>query len=184
MKVKNKDFKIDELLAEKIKNGDFNAVEELMDKYKDNLFNFIYRMISNYQTAEDIFQETWTRVIEKIGKFNPKYSFKIWLFTISRNLCLDSLRKTKRRRLKQKFFWAEKSEVLNESKAGDEKLMRTLNKISPKLREVIILRFYHQCDLKEISDILRIPVGTVKSRLNRGINSMKKIWFKESRNEA
>lgn len=170
----------EKILVERIKSGDLNASEELMERYKNNLFNFIFRMILDYQTAEDIFQETWLKVIAKIGKYNSRYQFKTWLFTISRNLCLDTLRKTRRRKMKQKFLEPGIIVPLNDLDVYGGKLSRVLSKTSPKLREAIILRFFHQYDLKEISQILGISVGTVKSRLNRGINFMKKIWCKES----
>lgn len=174
----------DELRVRRIKDGDFPAAEELMEKYRESLFNFIYRMMSNYHSAEDIFQETWLRVIEKIERYNPRYPFNIWLFRIARNLCLDSLRKAKRRTMKQIFLVSKTDEVPGEPELEKEKLKAVLARTSPKMREVIILRYFQQYDLTEISSILQAPVGTVKSRLNRGIDRMKKIWLEGRQNET
>lgn len=173
----------DDFLALSLKSGNWEAAEVLMGKYKDGLFGFICRMTADYHLAEDLFQETWLKVMEKIDRYNPRYPFRIWVFAIARNLCLDSLRKAKRRKAKE--LWEEEAfETYNDSEAEKEKLRSVLFKISPKLREVVILRFYHQHELKEISDILGVSMGTVKSRLSRGIHSAKKLWSKEAFDET
>ncbi len=174
----------DGLRARRIKDGDFHAAEQLMEKYRESLFNFIFRMMFNYHAAEDIFQETWLRVIEKIDRYNPRYPFNFWLFRIARNICLDSLRKAKRRTMKQIFLASKTVELPNESELEKEKLKAILTRTSPKIREVIILRYFQQYDLAEISSILGAPIGTVKSRLNRGIGMIKKMWHEGRQNET
>ena len=177
MKVRRKS---DEILAEGIKNGDARVAGELMEMYQNTLFGYIYQLMLNYQAAEDIFQETWLKVIEKIEQFNPKYNFKNWLFTIARNLCLDSLRKIKKRRWKMSYFKENSFHLPNESEVEKEKIDKVLAALPLPFREVIILRFFYQCQIKEMAEMLRIRQGTVKSRLHKGLKAMKKIWDKES----
>ena len=84
----------EQLLIERVKAGDTRAVDILVNHYKTPLFTFILRMTSNYETTEDLFQETWIRVIRSIRRFRGEAKFSTWLFQIAVNQVRDELRKT------------------------------------------------------------------------------------------
>lgn len=156
---------------------DWKDIESKMMETKDSLFNFIYRNILDREVAEDIFQETWLRVVKNLEKYNPAIPFKIWLFQIARNLCRDYGRKLKRGRkslelLRDQEKTFEKKFLPQE----EERLNVCLKKLPIKYREVIHFRFFEELEYEEIGKILKIPSGTVKSRVNRGLEKLRRIW--------
>jgi len=170
----------DEELIERFQQGDGHAFEEIVKRYKDPLLNFIYRFVGNQEEAEDILQETFLRVYRKRHAYRQVAKFSTWIYTIAGNLARTELRKRKRRRLfsisdmgveEDKDYEVSDEEFNPEqhvdSLLHDEVIQREINKLSPKFREVIILRDIQEFSYEEISQILRIPIGTVKSRVNR-----------------
>ncbi|RMF61615.1 MAG: sigma-70 family RNA polymerase sigma factor [Calditrichaeota bacterium] len=170
----------DEELIERFQQGDGHAFEEIVKRYKDPLLNFIYRFVGNQEEAEDILQETFLRVYRKRHAYRRVAKFSTWIYTIAGNLARTELRKRKRRRLfsisdmgveEDKDYEVSDEEFNPEqhvdSLLHDEVIQREINKLSPKFREVIILRDIQEFSYEEISQILRIPIGTVKSRVNR-----------------
>ncbi len=170
----------DEELIERFQQGDINAFEEIVRRYKDQLLNFIYRFVGNQEQAEDILQETFLRVYRNRHAYRRVAKFSTWIYTIAGNLARTELRKRKRRRLlsisdlgieEDKDYEVSDEnfdpEAHVDSLLHDEVIQREINKLSPKFREVIILRDIQELSYEEISKILRIPIGTVKSRVNR-----------------
>lgn len=156
---------------------DWKDIESKMMETKESLFNFIYRMTFDREVAEDIFQETWLRVVRNLEKYNPAIPFKIWLFEIAKNICRDYARKLERRRkglelLEIRGTTSEKDFLPQE----EERLKVCLKKLPIKYREVIHFRFFEELEYEEIGKILNIPSGTVKSRVNRGLKKLRKIW--------
>ncbi len=157
--------------------GDPAVIDDIVDQYKDSLFAFIVRMVNDYQQAEDIFQETWIRVIRHIGSFRGDAKFSTWLFQIARNVYRDSLRK------KRGYFHVpieETAELLSEpamdlSDKGESEYVRKLvARLPVKMREAVVLRYYHDMNIREISQVLGCSEGTVKSRIFNAIKTIRK----------
>ena len=89
-------LKEEQELVARLKADDPGAVDEIVEKYKRQLFAFILRMIGNYESAEDIFQETWLRAVRSVKHFRGESRFSTWLFQIAANLCRDSIRRSKK----------------------------------------------------------------------------------------
>lgn len=170
----------DEDLIERFQNGDLYAFDLIVKRYKNQLLNFVYRFLGNAEEAEDLVQETFLRVYRNRKAYQKVAKFSTWIYTIAGNLAKTELRKRKRR----KFFsisdlgYNEKDydisdEAFNPEKDVDgrmkeEIIYREIEDLSPKFREVILLRDVQQLSYEEISQIVKIPLGTVKSRVNRG----------------
>jgi len=175
-------FPSDEAIANQICSGRVDQVDLLVNRYSDRLFRIILRLIQSQGAAEDILQETWIKVIRKIHQYDPSRPFFSWLTRIAVNGCRDYWRKERRR------FWKQSS-VIN--KNGDSKLEETyiqedfemrenqelvskaLMKISQKLREVVVLKFFNGMTYEEIAQVLDIPAGTVKSRLHYALSKLR-----------
>ncbi|MDZ7332006.1 MAG: sigma-70 family RNA polymerase sigma factor [candidate division KSB1 bacterium] len=170
----------DEDLIEKFQNGDLYAFDLIVKRYKNQLLNFVYRFLGNAEEAEDLVQETFLRVYRNRKAYQKVAKFSTWIYTIAGNLAKTELRKRKRR----KFFsisdlgYNEKDYDISDDAFNPEKdvdgrmkeeiIHREIEDLSPKFREVILLRDVQQLSYEEISQIVNIPLGTVKSRVNRG----------------
>jgi RNA polymerase sigma-70 factor (ECF subfamily) len=170
----------DEDLIERFQNGDLYAFDLIVKRYKNQLLNFVYRFLGNAEEAEDLVQETFLRVYRNRKAYQKVAKFSTWIYTIAGNLAKTELRKRKRR----KFFsisdlgYNEKDYDISDEAYNPEKdvdgrmkeeiIHREIDELSPKFREVIVLRDVQQLSYEEISQIVNIPLGTVKSRVNRG----------------
>ena len=169
----------DEDLIEKFQRGDLYAYELIVKRYKDQLLNFVYRFLNNHEEAEDVVQETFLRVYRNRHAYQRVAKFSTWIYTIAGNLARTELRRRHRRR----FFslsslgvedkeYEISDEMLSPERhtntvLSEEIIQREINKLSAKFREVIILRDIQELYYEEISKIIRVPIGTVKSRVNR-----------------
>jgi RNA polymerase sigma-70 factor (ECF subfamily) len=170
----------DEELIERFQHGDLYAFDMIVRRYKDQLLNFVYRFVGNMEEAEDIVQETFLRVYRNRQAYKRIAKFSTWIYTIAGNLARTELRKRKRRRIfsisdlgYEDKDYEISDEVFNpeshvDSRIQEEIIQREINKLPPKFREVIILRDVQELSYEEISKILNVPIGTVKSRVNRG----------------
>ena len=159
-----------ELLA-RVKANDTTAFSVLVDRYKVRLFNLIYRMLRNREEAEDILQETFLRVFKEKERYDSTYSFSTWIYTITLNLCRNELKRKK----KFKFFGIDlvgndrryAVEGVGNKNCLSSTLERAIASLPVKYRTVFLLREVNQLSYKEMSQSLGIPLGTVKSRVNR-----------------
>ena len=135
-------------------------IKSIYINYGKYIFSYIYGMVQNKAEAEDILQDTFVKAIK--ANINEVENIKFWLVTVARNTIYDHWRREKRRR-KLKLFSIQKRRDI-ELKVDIE---REIQKLSPKLREVIVLREINQLSYEEIVGILGVEAGTVKSRLNR-----------------
>lgn len=186
-----KNRKMDALIKERINQvlkGDHNAFGEIVELYKDKVFQICFRMLGNRQEAEDLAQEAFVRAFVNIRSFNIQMKFSTWLYRIATNLCIDRLRKKK----PDYYLDAEVSgsEGLNmysqiasdmakpedevESLELQETIQVEIMKLPEKYRSVIVLKYIEELSLKEISEILDLPVGTVKTRIHRGREALRK----------
>jgi RNA polymerase sigma-70 factor (ECF subfamily) len=166
-------------LISQLKQGITDAAGALMDLHGEALMRYLYSIVGTRDAAEDVFQDSWVRVMEKIGMFHSEMSFRPWLFRIARNVAYDSMRRKRR-------WWSldsgqspEAGERLMEipdstdfgrQVVAQETVKRLLGLLAPEYREVLCLRFFQDHSYEEIAELCRLPLGTVKSRLKRGLD--------------
>jgi RNA polymerase sigma-70 factor (ECF subfamily) len=169
----------DEDLIERFQQGDVYAYDLIVKRYKEPLLNFVYRFIGNIEEAEDIVQETFLRVYRKKHAYRRIAKFSTWIYTIAGNLSRTEIRRRRRRKLfsvsdmgfDEKDYEISDEEFNPEDNAEGilqgELIQKEIENLSPKFREVILLRDVQELSYEEISQIIKVPIGTVKSRVNR-----------------
>ena len=168
----------DEKLILRFQEGDINAYNELVKRYKDRLLNFVLRYFNNVEQAEDVVQNTLIKLYTHASYYKNVAKFSTWIFTIAKNNALTELRKNKRK--KTDSLWTEDGQIIDinskeeslDSKVQNEIAIEQLNKfldeIPENFRMAVVLRDFQELSYEEISKILEIPIGTIKSRINRG----------------
>ena len=169
----------DEQLMSLFQGGDENAYIELVNRYKDKLINFIFNYLGDLESSEDVVQETMIKLYQKKHYYKEIAKFSTWLYTIAKNLAITELRKRKQRKttLLSQFSKDDKTYDLpsNDPEPGQEIQTDIVNKIirdavdqlSEKFKIVIVLRDIQGLSYEDISEIINVPIGTVKSRINR-----------------
>ena len=169
----------DEQLMSLFQGGDENAYIELVNRYKDKLINFIFNYLGDLESSEDVVQETMIKLYQKKHYYKEIAKFSTWLYTIAKNLANTELRKRKQRKttLLSQFSKDDKTYELpsNDPEPGQEIQTEIVNKIirdavdqlSEKFKIVIVLRDIQGLSYEDISEIINVPIGTVKSRINR-----------------
>jgi len=168
----------------RLKKGDLDALSVVMAEYQHRLYRFLYRLAQDPALADDLFQQTWIRVIERIGRYDGRRPFAPWLFSVARNLAIDTLRK---RQLSSLDAVEEGGVAPVELLAANERdpleqllefersatLAAALQGLPVIHREVLALRFEEEMKLEEISEVIDVPRSTVKSRLLRALESLR-----------
>ncbi|MFS0784259.1 RNA polymerase sigma factor SigW [Bacillus sp. 1P06AnD] len=179
------------LVKQRIKDvlkGDHNAFGEVVEIYKDKVFQLCYRMLGNRHEAEDMAQEAFVRAFVNIHSFNIKRKFSTWLYRIATNLCIDRIRKKKPDYyLDAEIAGAEGlnmySQVASDTKMPEDeveslelqdRIQKEILKLPEKYRTVIVLKYIEELSLKEIGEILDLPIGTIKTRIHRGREALRK----------
>jgi len=170
----------DAQLVQQCLQGDGSAWEELVRRHSRRIFGICYRFTGNRTEAEDLAQDVFLRVYRTLGSYRSAHGgFATWATSVTRNLLIDHYRRTKRDRITDSLEDA-MPVIENKESAGrrpDQQLLlselssqvqKALTKLSPELREAVILRDLQQLDYNEIRQVLDVPEGTVKSRINRG----------------
>ena len=169
----------DEELIVKFQEGNLYAYDLIVRRYKDQLLNFAYRFLGNLEESQDVVQETFLRLYRNRHAYRQIAKFSTWIYTIAGNLAKTELRKRKRRKLvsiselgyDEKEFEIEDHSANTERETDSvlkEKIIRdAIEKLPFRFKQVIILRDIQELSYEDISSILRIPLGTVKSRVNR-----------------
>jgi RNA polymerase sigma-70 factor (ECF subfamily) len=146
-----------------------------MERHEVRLFRYLLRVLGDETMAEDVFQQTWVQVAERISRYDALRPFAPWLFTVARNLALDQLRR------RQPASLEETEEPALPTTAGDDpfaravaserssRLVDALGALPPLDREVLSLRFQGELDLPELAATLGVPVPTAKARLYRAL---------------
>ncbi|GAB6267954.1 MAG: RNA polymerase sigma factor SigW [Smithella sp.] len=184
------DHKSEAEIVAKVLNGDRQAYALLVEEYKTPIYNLAYRMTGNSQDAEDLAQETFLRSFNQLFRYDTKRSFFTWLYTISLNIIRNHLRKNSNRRrndfrqgekisgtgeFDDKRFTSQESQVIDEGrKEREEKLESCLQKLSPELRELMILRFYQELPFEAIAEITGLSLSAIKMRVYRGLEKLRK----------
>ena len=177
---------LDEELIVRFQNGDRPAYTILVNRYKDRIVNFIYRFTGDLDSAEDLAQETFLKLYIKKDSYKKIAKFSTWLYTIAGNLAKTELRKIKRRQTysisdlsrNEREFIIRDNSYLKEEKSDDKEtlfLQESIMELEQDFRTIIILREIQELSYENISKILQLPLGTVKSRINRGKLKLREI---------
>jgi RNA polymerase sigma-70 factor, ECF subfamily len=184
----------DEELLEQYRGGDRASFRILVDRYQRELFHFLVRFTGNRAAAEDIFQETFLQVHQSAGDFDVQRRFRPWLFTIAANKARDLMRSQQRHpatplQAAISPGAEEGAQFLDFMSAGGDlpgasmerqemarRVRSTVMELPLNLREILLLSYFNQFPYAQISDILGIPLGTVKSRLHSAVAEFAIRW--------
>lgn len=175
------------------KSGDLASFERLIEKYQHVAYNIAYRMVGNEEDAKDITQEAFIKVFKSITSFREDSSFSTWLYRIVMNTCKDELRKKKLKvvSIDRDIEVGESSvtfeipdhtyspEVVYEKKQLHAMLSQALTDLPEQNRIVVIMRDVQGFSYEDIAECINIPVGTVKSRINRGRHMLREMITKD-----
>ncbi|MHB1022804.1 MAG: RNA polymerase sigma factor [Acidobacteriaceae bacterium] len=172
-------------IARGLKRQDPALLEQLIEQYQHRLLRYLLFLTGKREVAEDLFQETWMRVLVRGGQYNGKARFDTWLFTIARNLVIDLSRKRTTLSLDALNETSEDErpfEVASsdpspfdqfQSSESSAQVAQALLQLEANYREVLVLRFHEELSLEEIATVTHAPLSTVKSRLYRGMAALK-----------
>ena len=184
-------FDLDIQLVERCVSGDEGAWEDLVKTHTRRVYSICYRFVGKDSAAQDLTQEVFLRLFRTLTSFRAgQGSFTVWLSRMTRNLLIDNYRRTRQERitdsieeqlpmLEQRSVGAGSSaDGLLAGREASELLQAALQRLSPELRETVILRDLEEMEYKEIAETLGVPEGTVKSRLNRGRAELARVLRK------
>jgi RNA polymerase sigma-70 factor (ECF subfamily) len=172
-------------IARGLKRQDPDILDQLIELYQHRLLRYLLFLTGKREVAEDLFQETWMRVLVRGAQYNGKARFDTWLFTIARNLVIDLSRKRTMASLDEMTEAGEEERPFQieadgpspleqfQSRENCAEVAEVLLKLEPNYREVLVLRFHEELSLEEIAGVTRAPLSTVKSRLYRGLAALK-----------
>ena len=172
-------------IARGLRRRDPELLDRLIEQYQHRLLRYLVYLTGNRELAEDFFQETWVRVLERGDQYNGKARFDTWLFAIARHLVIDATRKKTALSLEAlthppdgrvpiEFASSDRTPHENARlRETGELLTGALARLDAVQREVILLRFQEELSLEEIAELTDAPLSTVKSRLYRGLEAMK-----------
>jgi RNA polymerase sigma-70 factor, ECF subfamily len=176
----------DSVLVQRCRTGDAAAWEQIVRDYSRRIYNLAYRFTGNNESAEDLTQDVFVRVYRALGQYDPSQgNLSNWLMRLARNLIIDDYRRRQRTPTDGSDALDDHEYHLHGSTDGPERSLQrherrmqvhaAIRKLSPELRECVILRDIEELTYAEIVDLLKIPEGTVKSRINRGRIELAKI---------
>src|SRR5687768_15612435 len=198
----NRDQRTDEQLLGDYRAGDKQSFATLVARYQRELFHFLVRFLGDRAAAEDVFQETFLQIHQSAEQFDPQRRFRPWLFTIAANKARDLIRSQARRPTNPLQASInpgddESGEFIDlmqsVENAPDQPMEReelqqsvhnTVMGMPEHLREILLLSYFHQFPYKQISDILEIPLGTVKSRLHAAVAHFADRWRALNKNRS
>jgi len=168
-------------IARSLRRRDPDLLDRLIEQYQHRLLRYLVHLSGNRELAEDLFQETWIRVLERGHQYDGKHEFSTWLYAVARNLTLDYLRKKSPVSLNGLMEDEEHAPLepadprpaaweLVQQHEQAERINAALESIPMEYRETVVLRFQEGLTLEEIATVTGAKLGTVKSRLYRGLN--------------
>jgi RNA polymerase sigma-70 factor (ECF subfamily) len=174
-------------IARGLQRRDPELLDHLIEEYQYRLFRYLVYITGNRERAEDFFQETWIRVLERGHQYDGKSKFEAWLFAIARHLVIDWQRSKKAQSLdaltdpaqeNPRQFADEKEpspllQVL--AQESEERVQDSLGQLPAIYREVLVLRFQEELQIEEMAGVLSVPPSTVKSRLYRGLEALRGV---------
>lgn len=176
-------------LIERAKKGDESAFRVLLRKYERSVFTICLRMVRNREEAEDLAQESFVKVFSMLERYNPTFAFSSWLFKITSNLCIDSLRK---RRIKgvpmDEPVQSDAGEYVRQYESDEDDpetaaikkeragyLMQAIDNLPPHYKLMVLLRHQEGLSYEEIAATVGVPLGTVKARIHRARQMLRKL---------
>jgi RNA polymerase sigma-70 factor (ECF subfamily) len=170
-----------------MRRGDPDAVAAIVSRYQHRLYRYLLRLVREPATADDLFQQTWLRVMEKIGRYDARRNFESWLFSVAHNLAIDAWRGKRGESLLDPEDAEDSGEApgapwrSGEPDALDRlldfergaMLAACMQELPAIHREVLTLRFEEDMRLEEIAEVAGIPLSTVKSRLRRALDGLR-----------
>lgn len=181
------DLELDARLVERCLQGDESAWEDLVKTHTRRVYAICYRFTGKDSEAQDLTQDVFLRVFKSVKSFRAgEGSFAVWLTRLTRNLLIDNYRRTKMERatdsiedqllvLEERTAIESRTDAILAGREASEVLQAALARLSPELRETVILRDLEELEYREIAQVLGVPEGTVKSRLNRGRAELARI---------
>lgn len=191
----------DEKLFELYRKGEDSALRTLIERHRDELLRFLYRLVGERAAAEDVFQETFLQIHQSADSFDLTRRFRPWLFTIAANKGRDHLRRKGRRPTLDLSAPVSGSgqqggddggggptfvdlmeidvpapDTALDDEERDKLVQRAINDLPPALREILLLAYFQRLSYVQIAEDLRIPLGTVKSRLHAAVATFAKHW--------
>jgi RNA polymerase sigma-70 factor (ECF subfamily) len=182
------------MLVRRCVAGDVVAWEEIVQRYNRRIYNICYRFAGSGDEAQDLTQEVFIKMFRTLSSYDvERGAFMTWVTTITRNLLVDHFRKSKQDRMTDSLDAAPSehedamplsdriedtgpsADVSVQGRETRELVHRALQKLSPELREAVILRDLQDMDYKDIATVLKVPEGTVKSRINRGRSELARL---------
>jgi RNA polymerase sigma-70 factor (ECF subfamily) len=170
--------------ASRLRRGDPDALAAAIARYQHRLYRYLLRLVADPAAAEDLFQQTWVRVMASIRRYDPRRSFDAWLFAVAHNLAIDYLRKSRPESLDE-MLPSGHARIDGLTAAGPDPLdslleweradavAAALRHLPAIHREVLTLRFEEDLKLEQITEIVQIPLSTVKSRLRRALDGLR-----------
>jgi RNA polymerase sigma-70 factor (ECF subfamily) len=175
-------------IARGLRQRDPDLIDRIIEQYQYRLFRYLLLLTGNKETAEDLFQETWLRVLERGRQYAGKWEFGTWLFAIARHLVIDLQRRRQPRYVDLLEGRDEEGQALEQATNGQpsalelierreesERMTASLACLPAPYREVLVLRFQEDMALEEIAEVIGAPLSTVKSRLHRGLEAMRQF---------
>jgi len=179
----------DAQLVEAIRQGQGEAIRGLVERYSARLFRYLARLVGEAALAEDILQDTWLRVVERLDRYDSSKPFETWIFAVARHRAIDTLRR--RVRMRQKLGQPAEPQETEEGDHLDpldlvaasnpspldrltegeteQRIADAFTRLPPHYREVLTLRFHEEMRLEEIAQVLEMPLSTIKTRVQRGL---------------
>lgn len=170
--------------AARLRRGDPDALAAAISRYQHRLYRYLLRFSGDPSTAEDLFQQTWLRVMENLRRYDARRSFDAWLFSVAHNLAIDHLRKSRpdslddvlpSGRLRGDEVAGPQPDALEQVLEWERAaaVAAALLELPAIHREVLTLRFEEDLKLEEMAEIAQIPLSTVKSRLHRALEGLR-----------
>jgi RNA polymerase sigma-70 factor, ECF subfamily len=167
--------------------GDGVCFDQLVERYHRQIANFVFRMVGNYETALDLTQEVFIKVYSSLGRYNPEFKFSTWIYKIASNTAIDYLRKQSVSVSPLYMVSGDDEEfelpIPAKGPNPERALERTersaqieeaISKLPPRYRELIVLRHVSELSYDEIAEVTALPLGTVKNRIFRAREAMRK----------
>lgn len=187
-------------LIKKCLAGDAAAWEEIVRLHNRRIYNLCYRFTNSSHDAQDLTQDVFIKIYRTLGSYDvEKGAFITWFTTLARNLLVDHFRRSRQDRVTDSIDGSSRDEydsltlsdrLEDQSPSPDDRLAsqetqrlvrQALTRLSPDLREAVILRDLQDMDYKEIAEVLRVPEGTVKSRINRGRTELARLLSRNTK---
>jgi len=176
-----------EAAVSQLRGGDLDALSTLIARYQNRLYRYLLRLVRQPAEAEDLFQQTWLRVAEKIRSYDPSRNFDAWLFTLARNLAFDHLRRIRPQSLDQPVSKGSQDDAMVSQLASSDvgpfdqllaheratRLADAIENLPVTYREVLSLRCGEEMRLEEIAFVHSAPLAAGKSRLRRSLEQLR-----------